>query len=309
MSTHLRRLGTVAALVPVAVSGAVGLAPAASAAISCSTSAGSGDEYPGPSASAVYDAKFNQSSIAVPHLSTRTPQGLAVWPRWNGGNDLLLVTAYKDGQDSYLIGLDRSTGKHVGTVAVAEGHVGGVTVSNGWAFVSGRSNTIRKYSLSALRSAMKKAGTPYLKQTGEARKVYGSSFLSSYGGYLYAGKFNETGRDKMYSYKVASNGSLTTQSGSWEIPTKTQGLLVTADRFVYSTSFGRSNRSNVYVVKRSPRALESALVRCFRAPSMSEGIAAGGSTAYLLYESGSYAYPNALNRITKLHTAPLSTLK
>jgi hypothetical protein len=33
-------------------------------------------------------------------------------------------------------------------------------------------------------------------------------------------------------------GTLTAQAGAWEIPTKTQGLTVTANHFIYSTSYG-----------------------------------------------------------------------
>jgi hypothetical protein len=45
---------------------------------------------------------------------------------------------------------------------------------------------VRKYKLSQLRGAMKAKATPYLKQIGKARQVYGSAFLASYGDNLYA---------------------------------------------------------------------------------------------------------------------------
>jgi hypothetical protein len=285
------------------------------ATISCDTATTGGSTfYDGPSASKKYDARFSNSA-AIPNLGTHTPQGAGTWWNWDGTRDLLLVTAYRGGANSQIIGIDPATNKTVGVVAIAASHVGGITTSNGWAFVQGADSggygTIRKYRLSELKVAMKKAGTPYLKSIGTARKVYGASFLTSYGGYLWSGKFNETSRGRMYQYKINSDGSLTTINKAWEVPTKTQGLLVTGSHFIFSTSYGRSNRSNLYVVRRGQPDLDNARLRCFRAPSMSEGITEYGGRAYLVFESGSHLYrsdPRTLNVIGRLHKASLSSL-
>src|SRR4051812_25890378 len=218
----------------------------AHAAISCDTATtGGATFYDGPSASKKYDARFSNSA-SIPNLSTYTPQGAGTWYNWDGsGKNLLLVAAYREGADSEIYGIDPSTGSTVGVVAIAESHVGGITVSHGWAFVAGQGSSIRKYRLTELRDALKAAGTPYLAQVGTARDVAGSSFIGGYGDSLFAGTFNDTGRGTMYEYKIADDGTLTTQSGAWEIPTKTQGLTVTANHFIYSTSYGRGNRSNI----------------------------------------------------------------
>ena len=283
---------------------------AAAAAISCSTATGGKPFYDGPSASKVYDARFSNSA-AVPNLGSYTPQGIGTWWNWDGSKDLLLVTAYRTGANSQIIGIDPATNKTVGVVAIAATHGGGITTSNGWAFVQGSTNGIRKYRLSSLKTAMKAAGTPYLKAVGTERKVYGASFLTSYGGYVWSGKFNATGRDKMYQYKINSNGSLTTINKAWEVPTKTQGLLVTGSHFVFSTSYGRDKRSNLYVVRRGQPDLDKAKLSCFRGPSMSEGITEYGVRAYLVFESGSHVYrsdPKTLNVISRLHKATISSL-
>ncbi|TCM45151.1 hypothetical protein [Kribbella sp. VKM Ac-2568] len=283
---------------------------AAATAISCSTATGGKPFYDGPSASKVYDARFSNSA-AVPNLGSYTPQGVGTWWNWDGSKDLLLVTAYRTGANSQIIGIDPATNKTVGVVAIAATHGGGITTSNGWAFVQGSTNGIRKYKLSSLKSAMKAAGTPYLKAVGTERKVYGASFLTSYGGYVWSGKFNDKGRDKMYQYKINSNGSLTTINKAWEVPTKTQGLLVTGSHFVFSTSYGRDKRSNLYVVRRGQPDLDKAKLSCFRAPSMSEGITEYGGRAYLVFESGSHVYrsdPKTLNVISHLHKATISSL-
>lgn len=285
-------------------------AAAATTAISCSTTVGGRDFYDGPSASKVYNDRFT-ASAAVPNLSTYTPQGIGTWWNWDGKKNLLLVTAYRSGARSQIIGIDPATNKTVGVVAIDATHGGGITTSNGWAFVQGSTNGIRKYKLSTLKTAMKAAGTPYIKPVGAERKVYGASFLTSYGGYIWSGKFNDKGRDKMYQYKINSNGSLTTINKAWEVPTKTQGLLVTGTHFVFSTSYGRTNRSNLYVVRRGQPDLDKAKLKCFRAPSMSEGITEYGGRAYLVFESGSHLYagdPKTLNVIKNLHKATISSL-
>jgi hypothetical protein len=302
------------ALVITVITAAAALTSAAPAyaAISCDTATtGGATFYDGPSASKKYDARFSNSA-SIPNLSTYTPQGAGTWYNWDGsGKNLLLIAAYRDGADSEIYGIDPSTGSTVGVVAIAESHVGGITVSKGWAFVSGQGSSIRKYRLTELRDALKAAGTPYLAQVGTARDVAGSSFMGSYGDSLFSGTFNETGRGTMYEYKIADDGTLTTVAGAWEVPTKTQGLTITANHFIYSTSYGRGNRSNIYVVKRGQKDLDAAALSCFRAPSMTEGITEYNGTAYLVYESGSHLYasdPATLNVIPRMHKATITSL-
>ncbi len=298
---------TIAATITVVV----GAPSPAVAAITCDPATTDGSTfYDGPSASKKYDGFFSNSAN-VAGLGTHTPQGIGSWWNWDGSKDLLLVASYRDGARSNIYGIDPATGATVGVVAIAGSHVGGITTTKGWAFVSGGSDSIRKYRLTELRDAMKAAGTPYLAQVGPDRSVAGSSFLTSYGDSLWSGSFNETGRGTMHEYKIADEGTLTTVAGAWEVPTKAQGLMVTGTHFIYSTSYGRKNRSNLYVVRRGQRDLDKAQLSCFRAPSMTEGITEYNGRAYLVYESGSHLYrsdPATLNVITKLHKASVASL-
>ncbi|MFG1815188.1 hypothetical protein ACGFIF_15580 [Kribbella sp. NPDC049174] len=282
----------------------------ATRAISCDTKAGSKDFYDGPSASNKYDTRFSNSA-SLPRLGSYIPQGIGTWWNWSGKKNLLLVTMYHPGRKSIIVGIDPATNKVVGDVEIAETHGGGITTAYGWAFVQGSTNGIRKYKLSTLAAKMKESGTPFVSAVGSERKVYGASFLTSYGDSLWAGKFNDKGRDKMYEYKIKSNGTLVTVNRAWEVPTKTQGLLVTKGHFIYSTSFGRDKLSNLYVVKRGQPDLDKAKLSCFRAPSMSEGLTEFGGRAYLVFESGAYKYrsdPKTKNVITRLHKASISSL-
>jgi hypothetical protein len=98
------------------------------------------------------------------------------------------------------------------------------------------------------------------------------------------------------------------------VPQWTQGVAVADGRFLFSTSSGRANCSNLYVTNKGETNLDKASVRCFRAPSMAEGITTTpGGEAYLLFESGSYKYngasgERAINVIEDVHRAKLSTL-
>lgn len=290
-------------------------AAAETAAIACDDDSSGQDAsfYSGPSAGYTYDEKFS-AGPKIPGLPEHTPQGLAAWNDWDGaGNGLLLISAYgKDGSNAKIYGVDPASGKTVGDVEIAETHASGIAIARGWAFVTGRNNaeghyTIRKYKLSELADALKAEGSPYVKQIGEAREVYGASFLSGDGNTLYAGKYSRDGREKMYAYSVADDGALTTGT-SFEIPKGTQGLMVTGDKFVYSTSLSRDVRSNLYVIDKGATDIDIPSTRCFRSPSMSEGIDDLGGHAYVLYESGSYQYPDARNVIENLHKAPVAGL-
>lgn len=298
------------------VSGAVAGGDVAEEKITCAQAPGDAPFYKGDSASKVYDGMFSESR-AIPGLDDGyVPQGLTVW------KDLMLITSYKDDGDSegdariYVINL--TTGAR-DFVQIADSHAGGVAVVKDWVFVegkrvedgddegTGKDYTIDKYRLGDLLLSLSLPGHLPIKRSGEPRPVYGSSFLTSSGDTLYAGRFNKGDRDSMYEYSVADNGDLKTGQ-KYEVPKKTQGLLVAKGHFIYSTSQGEGNFSNVYVVDGGATDIDPS-ARCFRAPSMSEGIAAFNETAYLLFESGAEKYEeDAKNPIENLHKADLVDL-
>jgi len=291
-------------------SSAVAAGPA-SAAISCSTTASSGNGpfYSGPDASLAYDRAFSRS-FALPGLSTHIPQGLATWRNWDGkGHTIFLMVSYHAGQHARIYGITPAGGS-VGALEIADTHAGGIAVVGNWVYVENTSTSIRKYRTSDIRVGLNhRRGYLYVKSVGTPRNVYGASFMTSYGGYLFSGKFNDKDRDRMYAYKVNSNGSLTTQPGGYQVPKKTQGVAVLGDRFIFSTSFHRDERGNIYVVKRGYSSLDTAKLRCFRAPSMNEGLAVYGNYVYVVFEGGSYEYrSSALNPIVYAHRGDLSKL-
>jgi hypothetical protein len=273
------------------------------------------ETYPGPSASQTYDHTFFQLGAdkhPIPYLEEKfTPQGLAHWANWNGrGDDLLLVTAYKRDQRSRIYGIAADTGKTVGTVDIDEDHVGGIVVLRDWAFVSGKRvanphgdefRTIRKYDLGELRSKLKEEGRPYLGQDFPANDVKRSAFLGTDGSILYAGEYDKKNRTPMDAYAVRDDGSLRELDRNIEVPKATQGMTVVDKGFLYSVSSDHDDglRSYLYLADRDSMDYEPIL--CFRAPSMSEGLATYGDRTYLLFESGSAKFTKQVNKIKHLH--------
>jgi hypothetical protein len=302
------------------------------AAITCNAHSTVDDPfYRGKAASDVYDNRFKMSH-AIPFLPAYVPQGLATWSNWLFGSDLLLIASYNpEGGQALIIGIDAKDGRQIGAARIADSHVGGIAVFEklGWAFVSDeRARTVRRYSLEKLADAISTSDKKTVPAEGE-HKVIGAGFLSSHEptSTLWAGQFKTStkgGRPLMEAYKVSKEGKLTHVPAVWQVPIKTQGLVVTKDVFIYSTSHDRDKRSNLYVVRRGKdeHVLERARLFCFRSPSMSEGIAVYGDSVYVAYESGAAIFnptdtpgpgpgkPNLPRNIIKnLHRAPLASLK
>jgi glutamine cyclotransferase len=119
----------------------------------------------------------------------------------------------------------------------------------------------------------------------------------------------------MHCYEICADGSLKPRDGVWQVPCGTQGLAVTRDLFLYSSSYGRNNRSRIYVVRHGKRStdLDRARLARFHASSLSEGMTVCGDDVYLVYASGARAYKKGRDRprniIGRLHKAPLSSLR
>jgi hypothetical protein len=297
------------------------------------------DHYGGLSASYMYDKRFKPGpDLRFSELSEFTPQGLTYWKDWEGKDgkgDLLLATAYKAGTRKAIItGLDpkrNDKSATVGVVQLESDHAGGIALHEGWLFVSDGNNSILIFKESALRKAMQESKDSQTEKTPKiepdkvkvtnADKPHGTSFLTidSGEGKLYAGMFNKDGRDWMYCYTIQRDGDLSLDQKKdgtdlrWEVPAKTQGMILTNKHFIFSSSHDRDKRSNLYITERNETNLDKAAVRCFRALSMAEGLATDGDTAYLLFESGSFEYnghngPRARNVIEGVHKATLSDL-
>jgi hypothetical protein len=221
------------------------------------------------------------------------------------------------------MGIEPKSAKHIGTAQVDTGregdnHAGGIAVFEklGIAFMTGQKTTngqatVIHLSLKKLKQAIKDNG---VVQTETETAVTSASFLTSHEptSTLWVGNHSEDGTSSMEAYKVGKDGTLKAISERWEVPMKAQGLVVTKDLFVFSTSLDNDNRSNIYVIRRGKgeHDLSTANFVCFRAPSMSEGMTVYGAKVFLIFESAAdyYAKKKPRNVIPYAHQAPLAKL-
>lgn len=270
--------------------------------------------YAGPSASSTYDELFRRS-FPVPHLDTHVPQGMTLWRNWDGkGNALALIGMYRDGARSLLVALDPSTGEHRATVEVRAAHLGGIAVSGKWLFAQDAAHTgrelVRRYRLDFLAAAVHESQRtgrmPFLAHLGGTQEIHGADYMAVRQGRIWSGRYREDAPDRMYEYLVAAAGRLRPTGASAPVPPRTQGVLVGDRAFVFVT-FNHSRPGVMVVAERSggsgPRAV------CFLAPSMGQNMIAIGDRALLIYESGSYRYPAATNRIPRAHQASVRRLE
>jgi len=322
-------------LLSVALSGLITVTaaePAAAEDAKCRTTQGSSPFYPGPSASKTYDSTFH-NSVAVPAGlidGEYVPQGLAYWNNWNGtSEDVLLISAYHDGNGnsvpdgpSAIFGVVLSgdrRGQSLGRMLIPKTHAGGIAIAGGYVYVGGE-GVVRYWAASKVRSELAAANDSTTHQPKDTQPVFGeASFLGNQGGTLWTGDFDEDSHQHMWQYRPSDSGSGAlnyTGARRW-VPKKTQGMTVVGSKFVFATSYGRNDRSNVWVRPTSFTGdITDGTSFCMRAPSMIEGVAYGNSNGnqhvWALYESGAKNYAEAddvpLNPIRNIHWAGGGTL-
>lgn len=271
--------------------------------------------YDGVSASRLYDSLFAPGP-RVPHLGGWVPQGLTTWPNWNGtGSDLLLLGMYRRGAPSYLVGIDPSTGRHVGTVRTNETHFGALGIARGWLLAQDNASrksrpAVRRYRLSAVRTQMAKAATsqakPFLRAQGRPQRVYGASFMTERDGSVWMGRYAKRA-DYMYRYAVGPTGRLRAMEGPLPVPASTQGLLATDRHFVFAASAGLGRGRLTLVERDAP----DRPVACVWTPSLPQNLTTVGGTVYAAYEGGAakFARSAVANRVGELQTVSLAALE
>ncbi|MFF8831806.1 hypothetical protein [Streptomyces sp. NPDC015131] len=283
--------------------------------------------YPGDSAGETYDSTFHNSVAVPPGLYSGgfVPQGLAYWNNWDGtSEDVLLISAYHSSGDgaSAIWGIALSgprRGESLGHMLIPKTHAGGVVVTGGHVYVSGE-GSVKYWSTATVRAELAGANTNKVIQPKGTQDIAGKgSFLGLGGGEgttLWTGDFSDTSHQSMWQYSTSSTGALTYTGKKRWVPTKTQGMAVVGDKYIFATSLGRNKRSNVWV---RPTSYETDITDgtafCMRAPSMMEGLAYGNSDGnehvWALFESGAEPYgsdPTTLNKITNIHWAGGSEL-
>jgi hypothetical protein len=314
------------ALVP---QGVVQTLPEASAAATCSQAGGGKQFYPGDGSSRVYNTTFHPSTSINHYLKTYVPQGVGVWPNWNGGTeDLFLVGMHHRDEEKHkaekaqpqglIYGISMTTGRVVGTALLPHGaHAGAVRTYKGWLYVQATPSLLVRYTLRSVRASFRSAGVQTLRG-GVYQRVSRVSFFDIDGPFVYGGHFNANGRDTMLRYRISAAGKLV-RDRTWaprQVPRKAQGLVVLSNAYVFSTSSGRNEHSNIYVTRRSyTKNFETTRYTCFEAPVLAEGMVSYGGRTYLSFEGGAdlfdghFPWTTADNKIKNLHWASTETLR
>ncbi len=279
----------------------------------CPDNQSSSPFYNGASASATYDSTFKLGhAIPAAMLDSYVPQGLGTWKDWGGpSKDLLLQAAYNDeSHRAVLVGLVPGGGETNMVTLVGPGkqgyvdaHVGGVAVAGGFLYITGDEvdglPTVLRFALPAVAAALANGGelkAEARQKVDVGRPGFKASFMSQQGRTVWIGTFDDNSRNRMYRFSIGPKGGLQRIGGpgNWQqVPKKSQGLAVTKDHFIFSTSHTSIATSNVYVIRRGKKLLDKAYpedLTCFAAPSMSQGITLSNGKAFLSFESGSFRY-------------------
>jgi hypothetical protein len=253
---------------------------------------------------------------AVPYLSRWTPQGLTTWPDWDGqGHTALLLGMYRRGWQSYLVGIDPTTGARLGTVRTPPSHLGALGVVGRWVIAQDTVNghqkpAVRRYPVSALRTAMlasqRTGSKPYLAPTGRPQRVHSVGFMAVTGDSVWIGRHSKARTTKMYRYRTTHGGLLERTGGPWRVPPRTQGLLVTDDQFIFTSSDGGDDGTMTVVNRAAPNTP----VACVSTPALPENMTIDGDKVYASYESGAKQFdkPSTTSKVRDLRTGLLGSL-
>lgn len=286
----------------------------------------------------------SEKSYLVPALKeTMIPQGMDIW-RERGW---LLISGYFPSAEisdcSVLVAIDMATGAYVGEYYITNtdgtphtSHAGGVAITERDIYIANGS-TLYRIPLSELL----KVGQCGKVTIADSFKVpVRASFCNYSEGYLWVGDFqygssyptdeyrHMTNRDgkTYYAWTVGYEIDLSTENGikadamvedSYATPDivfsmteKIQGFAITEKTVALSQSYGRGNRSKIYLYE-NPMGTEAhgqvelngksvplyfldgkTPSKSIVAPPMSEGLAAMEGKLYILFESGADKYAN-----------------
>jgi hypothetical protein len=255
-----------------------------------------------PSTSHRFDAAFR-----IPNLSKGyTPQGMTAWSDGHG-HSLIILGEYRRGHRSLLVAVDPISSRVFGTVAVAESHLGGIAIVDDWLFAQDHphpgSEKIRRYRMSDLARAFNASQAHhgkavYVRQTGRPQQLalwQFASFMSPYRGHLFAGHHGRGASARMYEYAVDRNGWLHALPGWIQVPDLTDGVAVTADRFVFSSH--ARGAGTMTVARRTPRLTP---ITDFRTPGPGEGTTIADGRLYVQFEGGHrYVYSTRYQNLAR----------
>jgi uncharacterized repeat protein (TIGR02543 family) len=262
------------------------------------------------------DLYVSKYSIPVPGLAhtdvngtdctTMVPQGICF------ADDYLILSAYDSNGscNSVLYVISNTDGKsrqYLMTIVLpTKAHVGGIAFDGTYLWIAnGKNVSSIKYStldstVTAAVAAKKKSVSVQFHSTCAAATT--ASFLTYHDGMLWIGEFKDKGDSsgRMYSYVVSSNGKSLIKKYYITLPDRVQGACFKEGYLILSRSYSRNTSSSSYtsqlrVYKISKPSSngnikKNSVVKTIDLPPMVEGIVAGSTYMYTLFESSATKY-------------------
>ncbi len=217
-------------------------------------------------------------------------QGLCFTP------EFILISAYAEESEvpGSLLVFDRRDGRYLTALCMRENsHLGGIAFDgdNIWVCHSGTC-TLERISYKDILKAVEDGGEIADVST-EYRLKNTPSCITCYGGRIWVATHTKIFGSQMLSYSYDFEKDTLVSLGSYNIPSKVQGIAFDETGSVYlSTSYGRNNSSylkvyaSLLMLTRRPNAPG---VRV-EMPPCSEEIAIAGNHVFVLFESASRKY-------------------
>ncbi len=217
-------------------------------------------------------------------------QGLCFTPEY------ILISAYAEESEvpGSLLVFDRRDGSYLTALLMREdSHLGGIAFDgeNIWVCHSGTC-TLERISYRDVLRAVEEGGE-ITDKSAEYRLKNTPSCITCYGGRIWVATHTKIFGSQMLSYSFDPEQDTLVSLGSYNIPSKVQGIAFDEAGSVYlSTSYGRNNSSylkvyaSLLMLTRRPNAPG---VRV-EMPPCSEEIAVAGNHVFVLFESASRKY-------------------
>ncbi|MGN1113270.1 MAG: hypothetical protein ACI4RP_08700, partial [Acutalibacteraceae bacterium] len=239
---------------------------------------------------------------------TMTPQGICF------AKDYMLVSAYDSSGTCnsiiYVISnTDLKNRKFLTSLVLPiKTHVGGIAFDGSSVWVSNgkKASSISYTSLNSKVKSAVSAGKQSISISFSTTCsiLTESSFMTYYNNMLWIGEFKEKdkGEGKMYAYTISSTKKTLTKKYLMTVPDRTQGVCFKDGYLIASRSYCRSLTATQYISQfrvykpsfSSPSSTgqiyKNTAVKVITLPPMAEGIVAGSTYVYTVYESAATKY-------------------
>ena len=239
---------------------------------------------------------------------TMVPQGICI------AKDYLLISAY-DSNGKYksvlyvMSNSEPSNRKYLMTLVLPiSGHVGGIAFDGSYVWVAnGKKVSSIKYSTlkSKVTSAVSdKKSSVSISFSTSCSVLTQASFMTYYDNLLWVGLFTEKGKGdgNMYGYKISSDRKSLSKKYRMTVPDRTQGACFKDGYLFLSRSYSRNVGSSTYISQMRiykpsfSKPTSAGLIykndakKTITLPPMSEGIVAGSTYIYNIFESCATKY-------------------